>query len=135
MELRGRGKTSAIGGDFSRRDRVQYTNGVSVVRAPGELGRAEDRRRSRDIGELGIVVDVAAELRRTPDTSRVENAQARDVAAEVATEAAEIERAGAGDEERPLLREERLERREIHNRRIGFDLTEVGINRRVEREV
>ena len=39
------------------------------------------------------------------------------------------------DEERAPLVEDRLERREVHDRRIRFDLAEVGIDRRVQREV
>ena len=41
---------------------------------------------------------------------------------------------GALDEERPPLLEERLERVEVDDRGIGFDLTEVGIHRRGQRE-
>ena len=37
--------------------------------------------------------------------------------------------------ERPPLLEERLERREIQHGRIGFDLTEVGIDRCAQREI
>ena len=45
-----------------------------------------------------------------------------------------LERARPFDEERPPLREERLERVEVDDRRIGFDLAEVGIRRGRERE-
>ena len=47
----------------------------------------------------------------------------------------EHEKALALDEERALLFEERLVRREVDHRRIRFDLSEVGIDRGVEREV
>src|SRR3712207_7000560 len=39
------------------------------------------------------------------------------------------------DEERPPLLEERLERGEVELRRVRLDLPEVGVDRRVEREV
>ena len=44
---------------------------------------------------------------------------------------ADVEELRAFEEERPLLGEPRLERREVDFGGIGFDLTEVGIDRRV----
>ena len=48
---------------------------------------------------------------------------------------ADVEQLRALDEERPLLGEARLERRQVHFGGIGFDLAEVGIERGFEREV
>jgi hypothetical protein len=41
----------------------------------------------------------------------------------------------AGREERPALLEERLEGRQVDLGRVGFDLPEVGVDGRVQREV
>ena len=77
-------------------------------------------------------------LRRPPDPPGVEEDRLG------AVEAPEIVRAGAAevaedvrplDEERALLLEERLERGQVDDRRIDFDLAEVGIDRAVERQV
>ena len=46
----------------------------------------------------------------------------------------ELKRARPLDEERPPLLKERLERVEVDDRRIGFDLAEVGIGGRGQRE-
>ena len=46
----------------------------------------------------------------------------------------EVEVARAFDEERPPLGEERFERRQVDDRGIGFDLAEVRIDRRRERQ-
>ena len=69
-------------------------------------------------------------LRRPADPPRVEQAGARAV---VAVET-EVERAGAFDEERPPLGEERFERGEVDDRRIRFDLAEVRVDGAGERE-
>ena len=48
---------------------------------------------------------------------------------------AEVEDLAALEEERALLLKERLVHAEVHDGRVDFDLAEVGIDRRVEREV
>ena len=68
--------------------------------------------------------------RRAADAPRIEEAAA---AAVVAVQI-EGEHAGAFDEERPALGEERLEAAQVHDRGIGFDLPEVGIHRRRQRD-
>ena len=53
----------------------------------------------------------------------------------MATEVAEVEHLRILDEERPLLGEERLEGGQVQHRRVHFHLAEIGIERRVKREV
>ena len=48
---------------------------------------------------------------------------------------ADVEQLRALEKERPLLREARLERRQVDLGGIGFDLAEVRIDRGLEREV
>ena len=62
-------------------------------------------------------------LRRAADAPRVEQVVAAVVAVRV-----EAEVAGSLDEERPPLVEERLERRQVDDRRIGLDLAEVRVD-------
>ena len=88
--------------------------------------------RSSNVDSLSTI---PVQLRRTADAARVEGAEPGEVAAEVAARAAEGERGAPSDEERALLVEVRLESGEIQRRRIDLDLTEVGIERRVEREI
>ena len=80
--------------------------------------------------EYSSSASVGRALRRAADAARIE--QARAVA--VVAVHVEAERAGALDEERPPLGEERLEGIEIDDGRIGFDLAEVRIRRRGQRE-
>jgi hypothetical protein len=75
-------------------------------------------------------VEIIDALRRPADASRVEEARALAVAAVEA----EVEGAGAFDEERPPLGEEGFERGQVDDRRIGFDLAEVRIDRRGQRQ-
>src|SRR5439155_9036741 len=100
-------------------------------RAPGELGGAEDG------GAPGDVLEGAARgwlpLRRPPDAPRI---QVQRQVAEVdhaAAAAPEVEDLRALDEERPVLREELFEGREVHERLVNLHLPEVGVHRRVER--
>ena len=67
---------------------------------------------------------------------RAANAPGVEQAAAVAVVAVEVEAedAGAFDEERPPLREERLERGQVDDGGIRFDLTEVGIHRAGQRQ-
>ncbi len=80
--------------------------------------------------EYSLSRGLGISLRRPADAARIEQAGAVAVVA-VHVEA---ERAGALDEERPPLREEGLERIEVDDRRIGFDLAEVGVRRGRQRE-
>ena len=48
---------------------------------------------------------------------------------------AELERRGVLEEERPLLREEQIEARQVDLLFVGFDLREVGVVGGVERQV
>ena len=73
---------------------------------------------------------VALPLRRAADSSRVEQPAATAV---VAVDV-ELEDAGAFDEERAPFGKERLERGKIDDRRIGFDLAEVGVDRAGQRQ-
>ena len=80
--------------------------------------------------EYSSVVEVGRALRRAADAARVEQARCTAVVAVHV----ELERARAFDEERPPLLEERLERVEVDDGGVGFDLAEVGIGRRGQRE-
>src|SRR5262249_32982062 len=98
--------------------------------AARQLPGAEDRR-LRGIRGVDVVAarQDAGALRCAADAARIEQ-RARAVPA-VGVEA---EGAGSLDEERPALVEEGLERREVDDGRIRFDLAEVGVERRGERE-
>src|SRR6185503_4075694 len=101
----------------------------------GDLRRAQDRRCFRNVGVGAGAVGEVCTLRRTTDAPGIERAERRDITAEIAVESAEAEYAGTGDEEGTFFRERRLEGREVHDRRISFDLAEVGIERGVESKV
>ena len=108
---------------------------VTAVSAPTKTGRRPVSLAAPMIVAAGLleyspsIVDRPS-LRRAADAARIEQARA------VAVVAVHVEAEGAGalDEERPPLGEERLERVEVHDRRIGFDLAEVGIDRRGQRQ-
>ena len=97
--------------------------------APGQLGGAEDLRLLRHARVLAVARAREA-ARRAADAPGIEEAAA------VAVVAVQVEgeHAGALDEERPPLGEERLEAAQVHDRRIGLDLAEVGIHRRGQRD-
>ena len=76
--------------------------------------------------EYSSSVELRRALRRAADAARVEQPGAGAV---VAVDR-KLEGARSLDEERPPLLEERLEGVEVDDRRIGFDLTEIGIGRR-----
>src|SRR5262249_16798513 len=90
--------------------------------AAGEFARAGDRGVIRHVDEAATRIGAA--LRRTADAPRVKQRRG----------AVEVEDVGALDEERPSLGEVLLKRRQVHVRGVGVDLTEVGIDRRVERK-
>ena len=110
-------------------DGVEHADREAVGEATGELGRRGDRRRRR----AGRVAVVVGELRAAADAARVE--QPRAAAVDVAAVGVELEDPRALEEERPALAVEGLERGQIELRRIGFHLAEVGVDRRVERQV
>ena len=99
--------------------------------AARQLRRPRDRRRRRRAR-----VPVVIQQRRAPsDAARVEEplvgaAVDDDVAVQL-----ELVEPRPLDEERAALVQERLERGEVHDRRIGLDRTKVRIDRRVERKV
>src|SRR5205807_1840136 len=74
------------------------------------------------------------QLWRSADSPRVEEIETGGVTAEKAVEVAEIEGVAARDEERPLLLIVRLVRGQIDGRWIDFDLSEIGVDRGIERE-
>ena len=107
-------------GSLARRHRRERAQRHPRGEPPGELRGAEDGAVPRIIHE----VSAHRAARRAADAPRVE--VARPVAAQ------QLSPLG---EEGPLLVEEDLERREIHDRGIGFDLPEVRVHGAVEREV
>ena len=113
------------------RGRVEQTKGKAVRGASSELRRRRDRRRRR----RARVTVLTAQRRRAADAARVEQtligaAIDDDVAVEL-----ELVQPRPLDEEGALLGVEGLERREVEDGRVGFDLAEVGIHRRIERDV
>ena len=114
---------------------IQHADRPPARRAPGELRRSEDSRVVRHVGVGARRERVARRLRRPADASRIEHSKARDVRAEIAVEPTETEIPRALDEERAPFGEERFERREIHDGRIDLDLSEIRVDREVEREV
>ena len=116
------------GGFLFRGQRIEDTNREAADPA-GDFRRAKDGRVGRRRKEA-VVRNVGAELRRSPDPPRVEKARA---AAVVAVHI-EAEDARAFDEERTPLRKERFKGAEIDDRRVGFHLPEVGVDRRGQRQ-
>ena len=101
----------------------------------GELDRAKDVRAVGSIDEA--LSRRARHTEGAPDPAAVEKLRPRPVESpEVAlAPVAEIEDGRAFDEERPLLVEEGLPVTQVHDRGIHFNLTEVGIDGGVQREV
>jgi hypothetical protein len=115
--------------------RVEKSQRVALRRSPGDLAGGENR---RGVGHVGERIVVGGERRaggRAADASRIERVHVLRVIAEVARVIREVEYLRAFDEKRPLLREERLECRQVQHGRIDFDLSEVRIQRCVECEV
>src|ERR1700693_2660091 len=129
---------SATGRDvargFSIRQRIEKAHRVTACRPSGDLRGAENRSVIGRIGEVCYAADIRIELRRASDASGVENAEARGIAAEIAAEVAEVERTAAGHKKRSLLRIIGLVRRQVDCRGIHLDLSEIGIDCRVESE-
>ncbi len=99
----------------------------------GDLGRAEDVGRERDVGPVGVR-DVA--LRGAADAAAVDEGRLGPVEAPVVVGAlvAEAEDASVLDEERALLLEVRLHVGEVDHRGIHLDLTEVRVGGGIEGE-
>jgi hypothetical protein len=110
-------------GRLPRSECLEQAEGPARLAASGELRRADDLGRVGHVGVLGAVRQVALGL--PSDPSRIEHPEVRDVGAEIAAEVTEAEDTTAFDEEGTPLREERLERREVHDRGIHLDLAEV----------
>ena len=72
-------------------------------------------------------------LWRPSDPARVEDG--RDAEVVERARPAESEQVRALDEERPVLRIERLDRREIHLSGIHLDLPKVGVRREIQRQI
>src|SRR4051812_20538614 len=113
---------------------VEQADRVPARSTAGDFTGTEDRGVVRRIREAGDVTHVWIELRRPTDATRVVEIETRRVAAEEAVEIAEVECVAAGDEERTLLLIVRLVRRQVDRRGIDLDLTEVGVDGRIERE-
>src|SRR6185312_2602872 len=115
-------------------DGVEQSNGVAAAGAARNLGGAKNGGVVGSVGEVGETADVRVQLRRPADATRVEEVEARCVAAEKAVEVPEIERVAAGNEERPLLLVVSLVRRKIDGRRVDLHLTEIGVDGGIESE-
>ena len=102
------------------RGREQGTDRESRARAPSELRGTEDRAGARLVDEITR----RREMRSPADAPRVEVVRSLDPQ----------QLRPLGEERSPLL-DDRLERREIHFGRIGLHLPEIGVDRRVHREV
>src|SRR6266480_364048 len=100
-------------------------------RATGELRGTEDSGALRNVLEGAARRGLA--LRGPPNPARVEVQWRVTEADHPAAVPAEIEDLGALDEKRPMLVEELLKGREVHERLVDFHLAEVGVHRRVER--
>jgi hypothetical protein len=120
---------------LTARDGIEQADSEASTSAARDLRGAEDGGVFGDIRELAGVGGDVRTLRRPTDASRVERLDRRHIAAEVAAEIAEAEHTRVGDEERALFVEECLECAEVHRRWVDLDLTEVGIQREVEREI
>ena len=114
---------------------VQCADRPTARRPAGQLGRAEDGRVLWLVHVLIERIAVRGQLWLSPDPSGAEHRQAGDIRAEETVEPAQPEVACAFDEKRSTLTQERLEISEIHDGRIDFHLTEIGIHGGIERQV
>ena len=101
--------------------------GPSARRLAGQLGRAVDRRRRWPID---VVVVRRLVGRRAADAPAVELA----LGAAIAVADRQLEHVDALEKERALLGEVELVRGQVDLLGIGFDLAEIGIDRRRQRE-
>ena len=113
---------------------IEKSHSVATARAARDLSRSQNCRVVGSIGEISDAADIAIQLRRSANATRVEEVQAGGIAAEEAVHAAEIEGIAASDEEWPLLLIVRLVGGEIDRRWIDLDLAEVRIYRGIEGE-
>ena len=127
----GRGLQRAGGAGDVVGDRVEDAEGEAPRQAAGDLAGAQDPGRG---GRRRVAV-VVGELRRAPDPAGVEQALAGVAVHHHDAVHPEREQPLALDEEGSPLLEEGLERAEVELRRVGLDLAEVGVHRRVEQEV
>src|ERR1051326_35748 len=100
----------------------------------GDLRRAEDVGAGRDIREIGVR---RAPLGGSADAPAVEERDAGPVESPVIVRpsGAEVEDGRSLDEERALFLKERFHIAQVYHRRIDLDLSEIGIDGSVERQV
>jgi len=110
---------------------VERTDRQPTRQPSGELPRAEDAGKG---GRGGVVVG-ARQLGRAPDAAGVDQTLSGVAVVHRCAIHVVAKDPRPLHEERSLLPEKRLERREVEHRRIGLDLAEVRIDRGVERQV
>src|SRR5215831_3020394 len=114
---------------FALRRRIENAERETVRESADELRRSENRRR---LLRHRVAVGPGQFWRATDATTVVQTfARAVDVVAVHV----EPEQAATRDKEWPALIEKRFVRREVQHGRIRFDLTEVRIDRRVDRQI
>ena len=121
-----RARSLGDAGVFALRGGVHEGDDPPRVRAAGNLGRPENGRLSRLIDERPSASAAGPERRTLPDAPGIEEAQS--------FESAESEQPRALDEEGAPLLEEGLEGGQVHHRRVRLHLTEVRVDRGVQRE-
>ena len=119
------------GGTLAGGERVEHADRPAAGRAAGELRGTEDRGALRNVLEGAARRGLA--LRGPPNPARVEVQRRVTEADHPAAVPAEIEDLRALDEKRPMLVEELLKGREVHERLVDLHLPEVGVHRHVER--
>ena len=124
----GRGLGGAIGAARGAlRNPFEQAHCLTARQPAGQLAREVDR------GSNGRASVIRRELRRPPDTTRVE--QPLTVAVHLAAVHVEAEDPCARDEEGTALLEEGLEGREVEDGGVGLHLPEVRVDGGVERQV
>ena len=118
---------------LARRGGVEHADRPPTRRPAGELSSAEDG------GVVWKVHKLPRRERRSqrpvPDAARVEELRRVAELDEASRPASEPEDVRPLDEEGPVLGQELLERRQVHERGVDLDLAEVGVHRRVQGEV
>src|SRR6266550_5496545 len=110
------------GGTLAGGERVEHADRPAAGRATGELRGTEDSGALRNVLEGAARRGLA--LRGPPNPARVEVQWRVTEADHPAAVPAEIEDLGALDEKRPMLVEELLKGREVHERLVDFHLAE-----------
>ncbi len=113
-----------------RRRGLEDPEGESAVRSPRELGRAQDGGTERNIGCLFIFSQFDIVLSQgLADPPGIEESRAASFAV---TERTEPEDLRPLDKERTLFRIERLDGGEIEYCGVRLNLSEIGVDRRIE---